>query len=827
MEVTRSYGLSAVYRWGLGILLSFLATFILGMAHPKSEIVVGIAFLHYVATLIWAFVLLFGKKFRSTYPDRRKVVSLLLVILLTAAFCLNTLVRIFAAPVPWYLLLVLIFSVNTLLLPFFDALPRWARDLQSFLLGITFLLPVYLAIYLLPLYLIGLLALIAFGISIVTYVPLLLTWYNWRVLTQTLWPVLRCRLFFLAGSSVAVAVITIYCIQYSMVNDRMNSMYERLANDTTFEGPAGLKFAQLLSPGRMEERILKTDFLYAIPEMTKMITLHGEDNFHEYHMGQWHDPLFMIASFCGGFTHIPEDARKQALRLVFNNTYASEQAIIVNEVQTSVEMWPEQHLAYTEQRIRFTPHTPGFNKEEADRVYLTFYLPPGSVVNNFSRWNDKEEMKGELAPFRKDSSDERYDIYTAIHWQEGNRVVVSIPWLLAGESEEIKIGIITPLLQEQSQLVYQPVLFDGANTSKTVQAIKLQCAAWPNEMQLPEGFRRSDNNTLVYSGSYHHSWQLRLSENGLFNTSFSFNGQRYNMAAYTPSYDNFTAKDYYLDINSGWDINIFNQLWPALEQGNVWIYHPEKGIVQMTAANKTALFNQMHTYQFTVFPFNRITHPATAMVITAAGVTGLQWEDIRNTGIHVGLSPFLSENKVRVFDMSKQTSAYLVALRNRSALQYERGDIKRLMSLLEQHSFIRPTDNKQVILGDAGLMFTPATDDQPSPQAHYLLQLFAGNHIRQANYNWTLYTPQTASDSLIKEAALAKVVSPVSSFYIREKAGNLHKYNVIDDAELVTYREKDDFTILSSQHVWILIITGMAVVVILSIIITKATASHT
>ncbi|RBL91658.1 hypothetical protein [Chitinophaga flava] len=316
-------GSSRLYRFGVLVLFAYSIVLIIEQQLSlRGELFCTEVLLYFLGG-IWMLTVLFSGNLRSSNPYRRKMVAVVLVMWMIISLIVDKYAGAFATPSPWYAISLFLIGVNTLALSYFRESPQWAREIQAFILGLTILLPVYLTLYLGPLYPICVFAGIIFGIAWAVFSPLFLTWYNWRVLKNTIWQERAGRTAFGAGLGIAVTVIISFCAYYAVVKSRLDDHYHRMAHQEDVQQPGKNKEAKdslmtqmlavELSSGFMEKYILKTDFVYTKPLYSSIVSLEDDSGFLMLQRERRHDPLFVTAVFFFGPTTIPQGDREAAV----------------------------------------------------------------------------------------------------------------------------------------------------------------------------------------------------------------------------------------------------------------------------------------------------------------------------------------------------------------------------------------------------------------------------------------------------------------------------------------------------------------------------------
>ncbi|SEW40912.1 XrtN system VIT domain-containing protein [Chitinophaga arvensicola] len=749
---------------------------------------------------------------------RRKIMAAFVVLLLIDAYTVNNSFTVFQSASVWSAIMLVCICANMLTFGFFEVLPEWARRLQCVVLGFTFLLPFYLAIYLLPLYLIGVIGLIAIGLSIVTFSPVFIIWFNLRMVRKLVWPVRAYRLTYLWSGALSVSIVVFYCVIYALDKSALEEAYNT-ANEE--ELPAWITASQHTPNDFVTEQLLKTGVVYTSAGIRSEFTLWNMPQ-KEYDQKITHDPLFMTASALLGPIDIPVEDRFNILSVMYDKRhYAADRLwtgkdLVTTSVTTRADIWPQYHLSYTENTYTVRNDTRRRWATDEEAIY-TFHLPEGAVVTSLSLWINNAEEKAVLTTQAKADSayttivgKQRRDP-SVVHWQEGNRVIVRVFPVPQGGERKFKIGVTAPLKAAKGAVLYEPVWFEGPPHEQAVYNAKLNMQNGARVTKYPAGFFADKGNTIEKNGKYNADWQLEIPDDAIDNAAFSFNGQRYTLLPYKADYEFFTPENFYLDINASWSHDEYQSMLTRLK-GNIWAYHPLRGMIAVTDENKETLFDELHAQRFSLFPFHRITNPATALVITSADSISPQLKDLDDFNFRKHLRPFFTSNKVRVFNFSDHLSPYLATLRESRSLIYEQESLRLLYAHLAENRFLkREEDSSQVVIAGADMRIARSTDSTAAKGPDHLARLFAYNAILQELGPKVTGTDLTNETDLIGMAKAAYVVTPLSSLIVLETQEDYDRFKIKEDANSLQNASLKGHGSVPEPHEWALFILAIAV----------------
>ncbi|NLR58585.1 XrtN system VIT domain-containing protein [Chitinophaga polysaccharea] len=813
MEAAPAKRLPEPFLLGLVLLTVSLPLFVTSCYVVEDKAVFAFLINHLIA--LFYFLALWWSGALKAGPNRRKVTAAAFVLLFIDAYTVNNVFSVFQTSAPWFVVVLVLLCANTLAFGYFDSWPEWVRLLQCAVLGFTFLAPVYLAIYLLPLYIISLIALIAIGISVVTFTPILLCWFNLRMVQQEVWKVKRYRLTYLFSGAAALLLTAAYVIVYGMQVKAIDDS-EHLAISQNNGMPVWMKTAQTLPRGPLVEKILKTDLVYVSPVWTDASFWDVPDRRYDHEL--IHDPLFVTASALFGRTTISGDDRLNILNVIYDKRHYTEERLwsgndlVTTRVATTADIWPQYHLAYTEHTLTVANHDERTWTRDEEAIY-TFHLPQGAVVTSLSLWINGREEKGVPTTRQKATQAykqivgvERHDP-SVVHWQEGDRVVVRVFPVPAAGERKFKIGITSPLSVEKGQLCYQPAWFEGPPHEDASYEANLHMDRWPAGITLPPGFRSGSQHTITRKGDYDANWELRFPSIPMDNAAFNFNGLRYTLLPYTPNYEIFLPADYYLDLNCNWRYEDYRKILLQLKGKAVWVFHPVNGKTAVTDNNQQTLFNQLQQARFSLFPFHQLPEAANALVITASDNISPQLKDL-DSSFREPLLQYLAHQPVRVYNIGATISPYLATLRESRSLIYDHGTTEELLRQLKQQRFLRPeADSADQVIAHAGMRIVSSADNAGNTGPDHLARLFAYNQVLQQMGR------QVATDSsaLINTAAKAYIVTPLSSLVVLESAQDYKRFDIKEDLNSLQNATLKSHGAVPEPHEWALFIIAVLI----------------
>ncbi len=738
-----------------------------------------------------------------------------LVLCLISAFSLNRVIPVFQDSAVW-LQVVLIIQALLLLSAFFrERLPVWLQGIFWILMGVTFTLFLYFSITLIPVYLVGVVASPIFLISLHAFVPLAIVTAIILFLLREDNRIKRNIIYFLSGIILSVIIVSVWTFQWSKADRIISRATDKTLMNEWNDLPEWAAIAQELPDNSVTEKILKTGLVYSVPSSFGDWGLFNlpPGGFDEV---KRHDPLVMIATFILGKPDLSSDQKVKILESMYDSRHKAQERLwsgedlCTNHILTNVRLYPSLHIAYTEKIISIRNTSSKRGRRNQDEAIYTFHLPEGAIVTSLSLWiNGREEnavltSKGKAdTAYRKIVGIEMRDP-SLVRWQEGNTVSVRVFPCTPEEDRRFRIGFTTPLTTLNGKMRYSNIWFDGPDTRKAFESIKIQSMDHPETLISNIDLNEQGPDTWMAEAKYNPEWHLEIPETKCSEMRFSFDGKTYSINDYKRVYTGFMPRDVYIDLNNSWSKDEWDKVLESAGEMNVFVFHDR--MIRVTSENRNKIFEQLSRLNFSLFPFYEISDPALSMVISKGGDASPNLSDIKGSSFAGKLKSYLSENHpVRLFAIDGQISPYLRTLREFRSFEYDSGTIEYLGELLQSKKY--PEDQEScdtVVITSAGIMITEADGTTISDAPDHLMRLFAYNSIMQvagAEY----FSEQNYRQELVDKAHKAYVVTPFTSLIVLETQEDYKASGIKDEGTSLKNASMKSSGAVPEPHEWMLI----------------------
>lgn len=778
----------------------------------------GLFMCNFGIAIIYYFIVRFNKsQFHDTHRIHYNLIKL--VLLLISAYSLNRELEVFSASATWFSILLVLVSVNYLASCFFNSFHNIFRNLIFFIYGVSIIVFIYLALYLMPLYAVSLLGLLALGISIHTFVPGLFVYYTISIASALGGKNKSYWFSFTAGIISTIIISAFYVITWNNNVNHLNKVYAAATIKGDNQLPVWIHVAQQTGSNDLIGKILKTDLIYTSGSWKENFLWNvpkrkfGEEQ-------QLHDPLVVLSNLFSKKIMIPENERVKILESQYNSRHQalkrlwSGDHLRTKTVASHIRIWPEMHLSYTEKIITVHNYSQQSWRGQEEAIY-TMHMPEGAVVTSLSLWIDGKEEKGILTT--KQKADSAYNTIVGIesrdpsvvHWQEGNTVSIRVFPVFSHESRTFKVGITAPLRSNRGQLAYDNIWFQGPDAGNAIETVRLEMVSAPKSFIRQASYSTNNNKVFTRSGKYKPVWSLAFDDIGLQENSFSFDGYSYSIVPYERKRNAASITDVYLDLNKSWTLKEMDEVWTIIKDKRVWIQN--EGFKIIDASDRQELINKIQGTEFSLFPYHLIQDKEHSMVITKSGHYSPNLFDLEGSTFLQSLRGKTNNGRIKLFHIGNEFSPYLRSLKEYRLFDFEYGNAKLLAKLFEHGTFINDDESEdEVIVHSADVRIIRSRGASISNAPDHLMRLFAYNQIMRKLGNSGM-TKKYTDSTLMNQAHEAYVVSPVSSLVVLEKQTDYDRFDITDNGKSLKNASQKNNGAVPEPGEWAMIIIIAAV----------------
>jgi XrtN system VIT domain protein len=749
---------------------------------------------------------------------------LCLILFLISAYALNREIPVFQKSVTWFSVIEVIACINYVAFIFFDKLTEPLKKIMTFIAGFAMVAFSYLALYLVPIYIFGIFGFFALGIPLHTFVPLLFCIYTFALIKKQCTFEKNYWKPFFAGIVIPVAFLTVYAINWTVYQHKIETAYKNSKLYPTRQLPSWVNIAREIPNSSITEKILKTKIVYDTPDLNGFgfFDRIPRMNFEYF----YHDPLVMVSTLFNGPISVPQEDRVNILKSIYDARHETQERLwsgenlVTKQVSTGVKLWPELRIGYTELEVT-TAHIAGPDAwSGSEEAIYTFHLPEGGVVTSLSLWIDGKEEKGILTTKSKADTayktivgNERRDP-SVVHWQEGNTVSVRVFPVVRGESRKFKLGITAPLAYDGKNLQYQNIRFQGPSDNEVQQTVSVDLGNKSIEADYPHNFTR-DKNIVSKAGKFSGDWFISIPAPALSHATFNFKNYSYGVAPLPATSLQFSPVKVYMDINASWTADECDRVYELMKAKEVFVDNDGK-MTALTNHNKGELFRKLTTYNFSLFPFSEIKKNERVLIVTKGTEQSPGIDDMRKAKFFTETNDALQNNKnIFVFNLGTQLSPYLKSLKEFRAFHYDNGDEEKLKTILNADLFTAAAENDEAVtVHSAGIQITRKGLSVAGTAPDHLMRLYAYNHILQRG-GMSVLNEKLDDTTLMDEAAEANIVSPFSSLLVLETQADYDRFDISLSKNSLQNASLKSKGAVPEPHEWALIVLVLLLLITL------------
>jgi len=790
----------------------------------------------YVTTICYTILILAenGIRWARLKNSDNRLWTIALSLFTISAFALNKTVTVFAPFPAWLNLYTLSLVFTSLLFPYRHKMHEKLQYIFAFLCGGNIALALYLTIFIGPLHIYGFLLFFALGVPLHALVPML--WLiNYIVIWLKVNDLTHIRKFLWIGIMLPFAILGIFLYKWNQVQTTLKASQKEYVEKMDNSLPQWVFLAQRLPDDMLTEMILmspaKAQPIFWLDGHFGLLSQFG----HDFKME--HNPLSTTAEAFYGKLDIPAedifkiletkyDARHQTSRRLWRGD-----DLMTKKVKTEVQMFPSFRLAHIDKTI--TVHNDPFLSEndntwidntQQEAVY-TFHLPQGAVVSGLSLWVDGVERASRLTT--KHKADSAYVNIVGVqrrdpcllHWQEGNRVTVTVFPCTPKENRVFRMGITAPLVLKKDKLVLENLWFEGPTTEKAAEEIMVSFGKGEKgELDAPWAFHKKDAQTFDYQGLFKPYWEISVTKQPLSNSSFTFGNNRYHLEQLDLKTEEFSPEEIILDINRNWSAADLLLVKEIIGKRKTFVFLPEKTL--LTMENISEIYFKMLKYRFSLLPIYQIEDRDKTLIISKSSHQSPLLEDIKESEFAQKSANFYAQSSpIRFYNLSEnELSPYWQSLKQLRIIHYASGNFATLSNYLAKNQF--PMDyeaGNRVSLPESQMCIvkdSSSAEDTPNitKASNFVMRLYAYNDLLKS-IGRKYFEKDSFEDAWVRKAEEAYVVSPISSLIVLETEDDYNKMGIKENKNTIgNSLLPSNAGAVPEPHEWALILITLGII---------------
>lgn len=808
-------------------LLTVVALFLLYQFIPSngnvgfSFFIYGICMVH----MIWA---LLNKWFRKV-TFSRSVHVCNLAMLTISCFTLNQEIQLFAPFTPWVNAILIALFLVLLLHEYVEIKAQAWHFVYAFILTVGLAVTIYFNIVLLPIFHIGLLGMIVFGLGLHVFIPSILAITLIYFIVQR--KAERSVLFGLvAGILFTVGSIAFVFYKIQEANKIVEKVNFNYVTNEENNLPKWVYVAEQIPVNRWTEMVIMGDFKYEL--FSEWFMDRGMNMGNGLSEKGIHDPFLNMAKLFG-IHHIDlsDEERLSILKSNFNQRHQttrklwSGEHLVTSQCITDVKLYPAYRLAYTQKTLMIkNTMEESWRNEEA---LYTFQLPNDAVVTSMSLWVEGQERKSYLTT--KEKADSAYVEIVGVqnrdpallHWQEGNRVSVTVFPCNSKEIRMLKVGYTSPLKLQQEKLLYEDIFIEGPSFEHCKQDVLVAfegeaLSIEAKQLKLEQGINNQESH---FNGD--RSWLLQIPIVPLAKQQFSFNKQTFSVEENATVSVPKQIEHLVLDINATWTPNEFSSIMELSPTKKIWVSLDQQNLVEVNQQNKDKIWQTLSQRNFNLVPMYRIQ--ANNMILITKEIAGSpSYKELGKTAYAKQLAHSLltSQQPILCYNIAPWIhDQFYTTLHDFNYIYLEHSSLEQAIQAVKENKFPQTTsEENKVCIEDANMCIVKqdSTTNNLAGAPDHLMRLY--------NYTKTLqkagkYYVENKNDTLLKECVAmsneAFIVTPVSSLIVLETDKDYEQFGIDQNKNSLLNATKKGKGAVPEPHEWVLIGLGLLTMLVL------------
>lgn len=781
----------------------------------------SIFFINYGISILYLIIILvnnFGENGFRFYRLDFKLFAVSLLLFTISGFSLNLSMGLFSEFTTWMKWYLGLMQIALLGLCFIDERPTPVKSFLFFLAGISFIMAFYFTILMLNILPFAIIGCFFFGISLHGLLPL---FWSITYLVQFIKKKNSTAhaFSFLAGCTLPFVFMVAFVYKWNETKQLIHEANAAIITRPDNSLPKWVLLSQVLPNDFFTERIIKGSLCYDSWDWDDFGFNRGRNSFSEM---KKHDPLVLIGMGYKDKLSLTEDERIKILQSKFDARHASQRKLwsgenlVTEEVLTNIQVFPDYRLAYIEKIISIK-NISRRNWGTTEEAAYTFHLPEGSVATSLSLWINGIEEKSRLTT--KGKADSAYVSIVGVerrdpallHWQEGNTLTVTVFPCTPEESRRFKIGITIPLEKKEEKIVLKNVYFEGPEIKDALETTVIEFVTQQSFTipKLPGEYNLTGDKKYQFTGKYKPYWEIEMNATPLSQEPFTFNNKSFTVQPLAQESENFEPTAIYLDINKSWSKQEFDEVWSSVNQRNVFVYYDNA--IKLTDENHEEMFALLQKQNFSLFPFHKISTPASTLVISKSPGYSPNLADIKGSEFFKDMKTAIATSEIpRLFSLTKELSPYLKTLKEYHVFHADFVDTKKLNQQLVEKIFPKQNANENVVELDMAeiQIVCDSTGDSVSTSSapDHLMRMFAYNQILKKIGTDYFTQKEYVTDELIAIANEAYVVSPISSLIVLETIKDYERFGIDENRNSLKNASTKSSGAVPEPHEWVLII---------------------
>lgn len=744
------------------------------------------------------------------------LVPFLILNWLIGCFCLNTFIPVFEDLPMWVYLATLAFCISNFFI-YRNSEENQPHSIYYFINGISFIIILYFALYLIPLMPISFMGIIALGLGFYGLVPALVTLIHLLTVVRNLTQNKVNYISFGAGLLIVLIGQIAFTAGLNIESRKIAQSITMKSFDEKEDLPSYISVSQSLKPNFFNEILLKKDIVYT--PLHDIFAFGGFDSFgnQQYNERKIHNPFISIAYLFCEDLNLDNDDKINILKSNFNKRLETEEQLWSGEdlftknIKEDVKVYPDARLAYTEITMKIACEQES-SRNNKEAIY-SFQLPEGSVATSLSLWVNGIERKGVLTTKEKAKAaynqivGVEYRDPSLMQWKEGNKVVVRVFPVNKTNPREFKCGFTTPLKVENNEMKYQSLSIKGPNISNAETISRIQVVG-NTKIETSKDFELK-NHYYINESKGLEDWEANMPIiKNQQSSSFAWKDKIYELKDIQKTVISFKPSEIILDLNSSWTTKQIES-FTDLHKTNLFVFvNGEKKAINKENFKAIELdFEDLH---YSLLPLYKIT--PNSLIITKSGTFSANFEELEDSDYLKRIKTQTKQRNLKVINISSDINPFWQTAKEQKYVDYFQTSSKNCLKLIQQNQFVLyKTEKNTVNIEPAQISITenPKTDSLKDNGPNHIYRMYAFGKVLEEQVK--IQNDSLANNQYVDLAKDANIVTPISSLIVLETDEDYKNNGIEKNVDTLGNASINNDGAVPEPHEWLLIIIGSTV----------------
>ena len=732
---------------------------------------------------------------------------------LIGCFSLNVFIPVFQDLPIWVYFTTVAFCLSNFFI-YSNSDESRSTSIAFFINGLSFLLILYFAIYLIPIMPFSFLGIIALGLGFYGLVPAIVIIIHTITILRYINRDKNYVVSFSGGILVVLISLAVFTAGLNIESRKINQFGRINSFDQNNELPYYISISQNLKPNFFNEILLKKDLVY-IP-LHDIFDFRTFDSFgsKQFNERKIHNPFISIAYLFCKDLNLDNDDKINILKSNFDKRLETEEQLwsgkdlFTKSIKEDVKIYPETRLAYTEITMNIACEKDSWRDSEA--IY-SFQLPEGSVATSLSLWVNGIERKGVLTT--KEKAKAAYNQIVGVEsrdpslmqWKEGNKVVVRVFPINYKTPRTFKCGFTTPLKVEDNQMKYQSLSIKGPNISNAETTSRIQTVG-NTKIETSKDFELNKEYYINQSKGLE-DWEAYMPLTKVSN-SFAWKNKIYEVKDIQKATIPFKPSEIILDLNSSWTTKQIESFVDLNKKNLFVIVNGKKK--EINKDNFKAIELEFEDLHYSLLPLYEISR--NSLIITKCGTFSANFEELEDSNYLKKIRKGTKDKNLKVINISPDINPFWQTVKEQKYVDYFQTSLKNSLDLIHKNQFVLfKTDTNTVNIEPANIAITesPQTGIIKSNGPNHIYRMYAFGKVLDEQVK--IQNDSLVQNQYVDLAKDANIVTPISSLIVLETDADYKNNGIEKNVDTLGNASINNDGAVPEPHEWLLIILGSTI----------------